>query len=148
MAPQSRRLLALALALALVPALAACVSRGTYPPSGYIDTTSGMTGSQRDGKFKQEWVSDDAQQRMHLRTFKKIQVRPLTVDHLTDKDKFKAKDLRKLQSSFQKSFEEKLGENHTIGSAGAPADADTLVVDAALVKIYQPWRLLNLATTT
>ncbi len=147
MSPTTRRLLTLALVLGFVCTLSACVSRGTYPPAGFLSETSGMTDSQRDDKFEQEWVSSDKQQVMKLRTFKRIQVRPLNVEHLTDRADFSQADLEKLQRSFREAFEDRLGQSHTLVPANAAPDADTLVVDAALTKVYQPWRLINVIMT-
>ena len=133
--------------LALLPTFSACVSRGTYPQSGYLGSTEGMTDSQRDEKFEQEWVSEDTQQRVALRAFRKIQIRPLDLGHLAEADEHDPKDLEKLKRSYQSAFEEVLGERHEIVPAGQPAGPDVLVVESTLTRIYQPNRLLNLATT-
>ena len=147
MNPKIRRNLVILLTIALVPALAACVSRSTYPPSGFIDTTSGLTDSQRDDKFEREWVSDDVARVKLIRSLRKVQIRPLNLDFLTDKDKHDSEDLKELQTSFKEAFEKRLGETHTIVPATARAGSDTLVIEAALAKIYSPNRLLNVLTS-
>jgi len=134
--------------MASILVLSGCVSRGTHPPTPYLGSLAGMADSQREGKFEQEFVSDDVSQRVALRQYKKVQIQDLRFEHLEEADKHKKDILTKLNKSYREAFESTLRDaGLTIVPAGSSADSSTLVIESALVKIYSPNRALNVLTT-
>lgn len=124
--------------LGLALTLYACTA--VHPPSGYLGDYSKL---QKGEVLRQEYVEPGAD----LYGYEKVQVRPVVMKYFENAGgQFSQEDMDKLSSRLHSSLKDQLGKRYVVISDTASTDADTLVVEPALVYVKTPNRALNVAT--
>lgn len=120
--------------------LAGCAS--SYDPTGYFENYDRMESGPY---FKQEFTETSAD----FSKYKKIKLMPVTLDYFDKESEYKLNPGEKewLVSSLEKSLKEALSKSYSLEDLQAPPDAETLVVEPALVYARKPHRLINVVLT-